>query len=219
MSHARTPPPVRWLGLTLEAVWLCWHRPICPARVDAPKEATPPFESPEHGIAQWSHLVSTRCQRAPYPLVFMPTRAECTEVTNWTLADARVWNEVKWCTLGMLRWATTPNFPPAVAPPLLGARSHGHGPNAAFSSQAALACPAKAPGPVSADSGSNRCGYGNGPRSYCQSETHSQRGGTVRCLCPRAMRNITLRPAASGEKNSVTASSKNVSPVAPNLWA
>ena len=36
---------------------------------------------------------------------------------------------------------------------------------------------------------------------------------------PRAIRNITLLPAAWGEKNSVTSSSKNVSPEAPNAWA
>lgn len=36
---------------------------------------------------------------------------------------------------------------------------------------------------------------------------------------PNATRNITLLPAASGEKNSVTSSSKNVSPDAPRCWA
>lgn len=36
---------------------------------------------------------------------------------------------------------------------------------------------------------------------------------------PRATRNMGLRPSASGEKNSVTSSSKNVRPVAPRRWA
>lgn len=36
---------------------------------------------------------------------------------------------------------------------------------------------------------------------------------------PNAIRNITLLPAACGEKNSVTSSSKNVSPEAPSRWA
>jgi len=36
---------------------------------------------------------------------------------------------------------------------------------------------------------------------------------------PNASRNITLFPAAWGEKNSVTSSSKKVSPEAPRRWA
>ncbi|MGZ8466215.1 MAG: hypothetical protein ACXWXT_11780 [Candidatus Binatia bacterium] len=36
---------------------------------------------------------------------------------------------------------------------------------------------------------------------------------------PRAIKNITLLPAAWGEKNSVTSSSKNVRPEAPRPWA
>jgi hypothetical protein len=36
---------------------------------------------------------------------------------------------------------------------------------------------------------------------------------------PNAIKNITLLPAESGEKNSVTSSSKNVSPEAPSRWA
>ena len=36
---------------------------------------------------------------------------------------------------------------------------------------------------------------------------------------PNAIKNITLLPVAWGEKNSVTSSSKNVSPEAPRRWA
>ena len=36
---------------------------------------------------------------------------------------------------------------------------------------------------------------------------------------PTAVRNNTLFPAACGEKNVVTSSSKNVKPVAPKCWA
>jgi hypothetical protein len=38
------------------------------------------------------------------------------------------------------------------------------------------------------------------------------------CDFPNAIKNITLIPAAGGEKNSVTSSSKNVSPDAPRCW-
>jgi len=36
---------------------------------------------------------------------------------------------------------------------------------------------------------------------------------------PSAIKNITLFPAAWGEKSSVTSSSKKVSPEAPRRWA
>jgi len=48
---------------------------------------------------------------------------------------------------------------------------------------------------------------------------HDASPSAARSGCPRATRNMTLFPAACGEKNSVTSSSKNVSPVAPKRWA
>lgn len=45
------------------------------------------------------------------------------------------------------------------------------------------------------------------------------RPSAARSGCPRATRNMTLLPAACGEKNSVTSSSKKVSPVAPKRCA
>ena len=43
--------------------------------------------------------------------------------------------------------------------------------------------------------------------------------GLRRARLPKAMRNMTLLPAAWGEKKLVTSSSKKVSPLAPTRWA